>query len=119
MNWGSSPRTATSPTLGELRFRPTFSLRGGLMGREKHLWALLSTQPGAGPAAGARPAVEAHVWHSARRRARLRRESAAFYTHLALVEVTAGGGGEWLCGCGRLRCCRDVCACGDGDFRAC
>lgn len=119
MNWGSSPRTATSPTLGELRFRPTFSLRGGLTGREKHLWALLSTQPGAGPAAGARPAAEAHVWHSARRRARLRRESAAFYTHLALVEVTAGGGGERLCGCGRLRCCRDVCACGDGDFRAC
>ena len=118
-NWGSPPCTATSPTLGELCFRPTFSLRSGLTGREKHPWALLSAQPGAGPAAGAWPAVEAHAWHTARRRARLCRESAVFYTHLALVEVMAGGGGEWLCGCGRLRCCRDVCACGDGDFRAC
>ena len=115
----SRPHTATSPTLGELCFRPTFSLHSGLTGREEHPWVLLSAQPGAGPAAGAWPAVEAHAWRSARRRARLCRESAVFYTHLAPVEVMAGGGGEWLCGCGRLRCCRDVCACGDGDFRAC
>lgn len=113
MNWGSPPYAATSQPWASCILTNLLPPQW-LVGREKHPWVLLSTRHGG----GARPEAEAHVWHPVRRRAGLHRESAAFYTHLAPVEVMAGGGGERLCGCGGLRCCRDVCACGDGDFRA-
>lgn len=40
-----------------------------------------------------------------------------FYTHLAPVEVTAGGGGVWVREVTVLPGC--LCVRGDGDFKAC
>jgi len=107
-----------SPASGKLWFWPTFSLRGALTGRKSI--PRCCSAPSWVPAPRREPGRRQRLTHGAQRGAGPGSavSQQRFYTHLAPVEATAGGDGARLCGCGRLRCCRYGCACGDGDFRA-